>query len=126
MDIKRLLGLRPPIKCVVDTEQVPWSPTTININRMRNKAWRKKKLIIGAVVVCVVLCLACGAFSSYYTSTRGAGAARAAAQPAEPRSLAADMTSTPAPVPGWTPVPGQAQLSYTFVTFTPAPPTPSP
>jgi len=114
MDIKKLLGLKPVIKRVVDTEHVPWSPTVVNINRMRNKAKKRKHLIIGAIVVMLVLCVACGAISKVYTSQRQP---KAAAAPAPQL----DMKRTPTPPPGWTVVPGAPGVSFQWATFTPEP-----
>lgn len=117
MDIKKLLGLRPPVKCVVASEPT-WapSPTVVNINRMRAKTRRRKRLIILAVVCAVVLCVACGAFSSWYTSSNGK--ARAAATP-QPQLM---MDRTPTPPPGWVAVEGMPGISFRVVTFTPGPP----
>jgi hypothetical protein len=115
VDIKKLLGLKPVIKRVVDTEQVPWSPTVVNINRMRAKAKKRKYIIIGAIIAMLVLCVACGAVSKVYTSQR------AVAKPAGAAAPQLDMKRTPTPPPGWTVVPGQPGVSFKFATFTPEP-----
>jgi hypothetical protein len=115
MDIKKLLGLKPVIKRVVDTEHVPWSPTVVNINRMRAKAKKRKYLIIGAIIAALVLCVACGAISKVYTSQRTTPKAANAPAPQ------LDMKRTPTPPPGWTVVPGQPGVSFQWSTSTPQP-----
>jgi len=111
MNIKQWLGVEPKIERAPADEASQWSPTVVNINRMRLKSRQKKMLVLGGLGLLVLACLVFGVVSNLYTSMQ---------QPAQ--AAASPATAT---LQAWTPVAREGTLrgmvAWRLATFTPPP-----
>jgi hypothetical protein len=80
--------------------RMPWSPTVVNIQRMKTRR-RKRTYIIFALVIMLLLCGVCGCAVKFYKPK----AAQAQNPPPIPPT-AAPIPATAVPAPVCTPLPG--------------------
>jgi len=95
-----------------DDGKMPWSPTVVNINRMRNRRRQRSMLILA--VIGVLLCCACSygfyLFAQRYTIQPGT----------VPQSAPIRVNPTSSPEPLWTPI-SESGIYVKIATHTPTP-----
>jgi hypothetical protein len=85
----------------------PWSPTVVNVMRQRARNRRRAQIILLIVALAGLLfvCVACGSTTAKFKPT-----AKPAATSAPTPTPTAQFVVVP--VPGWTPIPGNALVGY--------------